>query len=105
MTQIHLALSPDHEAKTAQTNCLSEIRYEAALKEASDLDESLASGSLPKGPLHGLPISLKDNFYVEGLDTTVGFVAWANDPCPTKEKESELVKTLRSLGAIVLCKT
>jgi amidase len=51
-----------------------------------------------------LPVSLKDNFNVAGLDTTLGFVAWANDPA-TAEKESILVKQLRDLGAIVLCKT
>jgi len=56
------------------------------------------------GSLHGLPVSLKDNFNVEGLDTTLGFVAWANDPVK-QENESELVKTLKRLGAIILCKT
>jgi amidase len=54
--------------------------------------------------LHGLPVSLKDNFNVEGLDTTLGFVAWANDPA-TADKESILVKQLKDLGAIILCKT
>lgn len=54
--------------------------------------------------MYGLPISLKDNFYVRGLDTTVGFVAWANDPTPV-DKESQLVTLLRAAGAIVLCKT
>jgi amidase len=87
-----------------QTNCLSEIRFEAALAEAAALDDHFATSATLKGPLHGLPISLKDNFNVEGLDTSVGFVAWSNDPA-TKETESELVRTLRSQGAIILCKT
>ena len=34
----------------------------------------------------------------------MGFVAWANDPV-TKENESILVKQLKDLGAIILCKT
>jgi amidase len=86
-----------------QTNCLSEINFESALTQAVALDAAFAeSGSV--GALHGLPVSLKDNFNVEGLDTTLGFVAWANDPV-TAEKESILVKQLKDLGAIILCKT
>jgi len=83
---------------------LSEINFENALARASALDASYEQTASPVGPLHGLPISLKDNFNVEGLDTTLGFVAWANDPM-TKENESELVKLLKRLGAIILCKT
>jgi len=83
---------------------LSEINFTSALAQASFLDASYAETGKVVGPLHGLPISLKDNFNVEGLDTTLGFVAWANDPF-TAETESELVKSLRSLGAIILCKT
>jgi len=49
-----------------------------------------------------LPVSLKDLFNVKGFDTTLGFVAWANSP---HDKESELVKILRNLGAVLYCKT
>ena len=90
-------------ADATQTNCLSEINFEAALAEARELDAKFDPAA-PKGPMYGLPISLKDNFYVRGLDTTVGFVAWANDPTPA-DKESQLVTLLRAAGAIVLCKT
>jgi len=83
---------------------LSEINFTSALAQASALDASFSETGKVVGPLHGLPISLKDNFNVEGLDTTLGFVAWANDPF-TSETESELVKSLKSLGAIILCKT
>lgn len=86
-----------------KTNCLSEINFEAALDRARALDASF-SPSAPKGPLYGLPISVKDNFYVRNLDTTVGFVAWANDPA-TVEKESMLITLLQDAGGIILCKT
>ena len=79
------------------------MNFESALAQASALDVAFTRTG-PIGPLHGLPISLKDNFNVEGLDTTLGFIAWANDPA-TAEKESILVKQLKDLGAIVLCKT
>ncbi|WVW86757.1 hypothetical protein I302_108811 [Kwoniella bestiolae CBS 10118] len=86
------------------TNCLTEIFFTAALENAKKIDEEYARTGTSLGPLHGLPVSLKDNFYVEGVDTTVGFVAWANDPAP-KEKESEMTKIMRECGAVLFCKT
>jgi len=47
-------------------------------------------------------VSLKDLFTVKGYDSTLGFVAFANSPHTT---ESELVKILRNLGAVLYCKT
>lgn len=32
----------------------------------------------PKGPLHGLPVSLKDQFHVKGVETTMGYVGVSN---------------------------
>jgi amidase len=63
------------------------------------------------GPLHGLPVSLKDQFHVKGVETTMGYVGWIgtfqgkkHDPRFRKE-ESELVRELRNLGAVLYCKT
>ncbi|WWC65718.1 uncharacterized protein I303_108340 [Kwoniella dejecticola CBS 10117] len=86
------------------TNCLTEILFDTALENAKIIDEEYARTGAPLGPLHGLPVSLKDNFYIEGVDTTVGFVAWANDPAK-KEKESEMTKIMRDCGAVLFCKT
>lgn len=47
-------------------------------------------------------MSLKDNFNVKGVDTTVGFIAWANDPATFN---SELTSLLREQGAVIFCKT
>jgi hypothetical protein len=52
--------------------------------------------------LHGLPISVKDNFKVKGYDATVGFPAWANQPM---SDDSELIRILREAGAVLYCKT
>lgn len=76
--------------------------YEQALVRAKELDTMISDG--PVGPLHGLPVSLKDNFIVEGVDTTVGFVDWAFQPA-RKEDESEITKILREAGAVIFCKT
>lgn len=87
-----------------QTNCLTEIIFEEALIAAAGIDAEYSKSKTPLGPLHGLPVSLKDNFYIEGVDTTVGFVAWANDPAK-KQQESEMTQIMRECGAVLFCKT
>jgi amidase len=66
------------------------------------LDKYLKDYGKPKGPLHGLPISIKDNFNVTGVDSTVGFVSWVNDPA---SYNSTLVEMLQSAGAVLYVKT
>lgn len=53
-------------------NCLTEIFVERALARAKELDERLKATGKVAGPLHGLPISLKDQLCIEGLETTMG---------------------------------
>jgi amidase len=75
------------------------------------LDDYYAEHKKPLGPLHGLPVSLKDQFHIRGVETTMGYVGWVGTfegkTGTGKEKvfESELVTELRSLGAILYCKT
>lgn len=54
------------------TKCLTEIFFERALVHARRLDEHLAVTGEVVGPLHGVPVSVKDRFDVEGVDSTVG---------------------------------
>ncbi|KAI1739784.1 amidase [Xylaria scruposa] len=83
-------------------NCLSETCFDRAIETAKALDERLAQGLGPVGPFHGLPISLKDNFNLRGLDSTVGFTSHIGDPAPY---DSELVGLLIRAGAVVYVKT
>ena len=53
-------------------NCLTEIFVERALARAKELDEHLKATGNVVGPLHGLPISLKDQICIKGLETTMG---------------------------------
>lgn len=54
------------------TRCLTEIFFDRALIRAKELDEHLEETGRTVGPLHGLPVSVKDRFDIKGLDTTVG---------------------------------
>lgn len=102
-----------HRASLAHqfTNCLLETFFDAAVKDAKKLDEHYAQYRTPVGPLHGLPVSLKDQFHVKGVETTMGYVGWIGTFMGKKgtgqEKvfESEMVKELRALGAVLYCKT
>jgi amidase len=54
------------------TKCLTEIFFDKALSRARELDEHLRKTGSIVGPLHGIPVSVKDRFDVQGLDTTIG---------------------------------
>ncbi|KAL2833984.1 amidase signature domain-containing protein [Aspergillus pseudoustus] len=84
------------------TNCLSEAFFPLAISRAQELDEYLKVHGKPKGPFHGLPISIKDNFNYKGFDSTVGFASLVNEPATYN---STLVDLLLSAGAILYCKT
>lgn len=69
---------------------------------AKALDAHLNRTGNLVGPLHGLPISLKDNFNIKGKDSTVGFASLVNEPA---EYNATLVDMLEKLGAVRYCKT
>lgn len=83
-------------------NCVTEIYFEQAFARAAELDEYFKTNGKPIGPLHGLPISLKDQFNLEGVDSTIGYVGWMGRK---PEEESTLVKLLRRAGAVLYVKT
>lgn len=62
------------------------------------------------GPLHGLPISIKDQFHVSGSDTTMGYVGWIGtyegrqDKSLVHKVNSQIVIELVDLGAVLYCK-
>ncbi|KAE9377363.1 amidase [Stipitochalara longipes BDJ] len=83
-------------------NCITEIYFDEAIQRAEELDAYFAKGGKTIGPLHGLPISLKDQFNIKGLDTTIGYVSRVNKPV---SEESTLVTLLLEAGAILYVKT
>jgi amidase len=72
-----------------------------ALKEAEQLDRERAQGKV-RGPLHGIPIALKDNIHTTDMPTTGGALAFAGYVPPY---EATLTKNLRAAGAIIIAKT
>ena len=59
--------------KWLQTNCVHEFFPEEALAQARDLDKYYAEHNTTVGPLHGLPISLKDQLRVKVRDFSLTF--------------------------------
>lgn len=72
-----------------------------ARADAEALDAERAAGTL-RGPLHGIPVLVKDNIDVAGLPTTAGSLALADHVPPD---DAALVASLRSAGAVILGKT
>lgn len=82
--------------------CLTQICFDEALECARQLDRSFQSTGQIQGPLHGLPISIKDHVNVTGLPSTIGYCGLA-DNIPTED--AIVVKALKDAGAIVFVKT
>ena len=72
-----------------------------ALDEADALDRERAQGRV-RGPLHGIPVALKDNIHTTNMPTTGGALAFKGLVPPY---EATLTKNLKDAGAIILAKT
>ncbi|KAI5918223.1 amidase signature domain-containing protein [Camillea tinctor] len=89
---------------------LLEINFEGAVKRAEALDKYRNDNGKLIGPLHGLPVTLKDQYHVKGMGTTMAYVGWIDtfegDPAsPLKGcEESQIVHELESLGAVIIAK-
>jgi amidase len=92
LTRIALYEDKLHAAITVNPN---------ALKEAEALDRERARGRV-RGPLHGIPIALKDNIQTTNMPTTGGALAFDGFIPPY---EATLVTNLRKAGAVIVAKT
>jgi amidase len=72
-----------------------------ALEEADALDRERAQHRL-RGPLHGIPVAVKDNIHTTNMPTTGGALVFDGFVPPY---EATLVKNLRDAGAIIVAKT
>jgi len=74
---------------------------EEALQEARARDEERARGVV-RGPLHGLPVTIKENLHVTGTETTAGLRARAGKRSTV---DAAVVRVLREAGAVILGKS
>ncbi|GIJ88130.1 hypothetical protein Asppvi_007047 [Aspergillus pseudoviridinutans] len=84
------------------TRCLTEPLFPSAVQRAQHLDSILQRTGKPVGPLHGLPVSVKDSFRIKGVDSCIGLTALAFKPSTF---HARLVNMLLSLGAVIIAKT
>src|SRR5215469_8781526 len=82
-------------------NAVVTLDREAAFTAAARADERSAGGA-PLGPLHGLPITIKDAIEVAGLRSTGGATALSGH---VPEADAPAVGRLRAAGAVVFGKT
>ncbi|KAK4937079.1 hypothetical protein LTR10_022202 [Elasticomyces elasticus] len=83
-------------------NCLTEMCFDEALHTAKELDQAFKATGKLKGPLHGLPISVKDHVNVAGLRSTLGYCCLADN---VPNEDAVFVKALKRAGAIIFVKT
>jgi amidase len=89
------------ERANPQVNAIVTLVAEQALAEASAADEQLAAGAEP-GPLHGLPMAIKDTHETAGIRTTHGSPIFA-DYVP--QRDELVVERARAAGAVVVGKS
>lgn len=89
------------KAKNPMLNAFSDIYAEEALALADQCDAEARRGDL-RGPLHGVPVGVKDLFYVKNRRTARGSAAFS-EFVPTET--APIVERLENAGAIMLGKT
>jgi amidase len=102
--QINALMTINLRGKRSKTDSAdSDPRMPDALEVARQLDAEFARTGRLKGPLHGIPFAIKDQFDTFDMRTTSGAAAnYANDRPP---RDAEVVARLRQAGAIILAKS
>lgn len=89
------------EQRNPAVNAVVTLDAEGARKAAAAADEAVARGA-KLGPLHGLPMTVKDAFEVTGLRTTSGAAVWKDHISKT---DALVIERMKAAGAIILGKT
>lgn len=83
-------------------NCITELIPQKALERAAELDRYYARHGKPIGPLHGLPISVKEHIAMKGQDLNAGFVSWVGNVAPD---DGLILKLLWNAGCVFYART
>lgn len=89
------------ERLNPQLNAWLAVTTDLALKQARDADDSLRVG-IDRGPLHGIPIALKDVFCTRGIHTTAG-ASLLSENIP--DYDAAVTERLAAAGSVLLGKT
>jgi aspartyl-tRNA(Asn)/glutamyl-tRNA(Gln) amidotransferase subunit A len=100
-TQLTEACLARIDVYNPKLNCFITVLREQALAQARDLDAEQRRGRL-RGPLHGIPIALKDNIDTAGVRTTAASAVF-DDRVP--DADAEVTRRLRAAGAVLIGKT
>src|SRR5215467_2204524 len=98
----HSLPRPSETAVTTKLNAIVTLTRESALREARAATGALKRRSKKLGPLHGVPVTIKDLTQTKGVRTTWGSKVF-EDHIPTED--ALIVERLKAAGAIVLGKT
>jgi amidase len=99
LTQLYLDRIAQYDQKGPKINCIITLNPKA-LEDADKLDAAFKSSGIV-GPMHGIPVVIKDQLDVGGLPTTMGSVVFKNW---VPDRDSFVVANLRKAGAIILAK-
>jgi aspartyl-tRNA(Asn)/glutamyl-tRNA(Gln) amidotransferase subunit A len=99
-TQLTQACIERSKVYNAKVNAYITLMQEGALQQAAQLDAEAAAGKF-RGPLHGIPIALKDNIDTAGTRTTGGSAVF-DDRFP--DEDADVVRRLKEAGAVILAK-
>jgi len=102
VSPVELAEAALAEAEQRQPtlNSFITIMREQAMEQAEQAEEELSRGEY-RGPLHGIPIGIKDNIATAGITTTVGTKV-LSDHVP--DEDAEVVRRCQAAGAIIIGK-
>ena len=89
------------DAVNGDLNAIVAVLGDEAEKAADSADQAVADGE-PLGPLHGVPITVKENIDVAGWPTTHGVPAFADAVVPV---DAPVVERMRAAGAIPFART
>lgn len=100
LVELHLKRIEAYDKKGPALNSLIRLNPKA-LERADELDEAFKRSGLT-GPLHGIPVIVKDNYDTADLPTSAGSLSLVDSRPPD---DAFLVRKLREAGAIVLAKS
>lgn len=101
LVELYLARVEAYDHNGPELNSIATVNFNA-LEEAAQIDRYFEQNREFIGPLHGIPVLVKDQAETAGIRTTFGSVAF-EDYVP--DEDATIVKKLKDAGAIILAKT